>query len=768
MSVSNRLRKLQHMTGGEILWRIREKLMIYRERLVFRSPRTGNSLSQGLDPLAKSLLPRARELVPGTRRTEWSQLAIEAPHLHRQISNEAAARQDRLLTGAWNCLGHPLDLRSLPDWSRDPVTGHHWPSQFFADVPVYDLPGEIDVKRVWELGRHQFLFTLGAGWLTSGDDASPKLARALLLDWIHQNPLYAGVHWTSALEPAMRVISWLWSLAALADWTGWSDADLWQISRSLEAHGQYIIDHVSLYSSPYNHLIGEAAALFLLGCWLESPRAAGWRKTGARLLTEHAPRQFHSDGVCVEQAMGYQFYTLMFLTLAWCAAGTAGGELAPLTATLRRAWNAAAVFQQPDGLWPAMGDVDSARTVPVLPECLWDFRGLCGIGAVLFDDPDARGAAGQPGEELYWLLGARGVAEFQRQSSTSQVGCRQLPASGYVICRSQQTAGDWLFVDAGPVSDGLHADATPSTAHGHADLLQVLVHLEGKPFLIDSGMSNYAGPREWVDWFRDARAHNTLEVAGAPVARHAGRLGWSHVCQTYSLESACDGNLWMVHAACQPVAGVAVNRYVLMLPGKGLWIVDQIRTPEPHQVDWSFNLADHAAQRLVDWNEQTVPIPLIPWELRAVSNAGVPRVQLVRAAAGQPIAWRGTDYGVRVPGLQLRFQQECQEELVVMFSFLPPGGGIEATLELAGSKVGLSSNSPARERQTPALPPPAGRWSIRGPGNDFDIAWGFAAPPDDALLSRLGSGGWPCWKQRLDSRDECGSSAAAGDPHGSA
>ncbi|RPI90120.1 MAG: hypothetical protein EHM42_01870, partial [Planctomycetaceae bacterium] len=525
--------------------------------------------------------------------------------------------------------------------------------------------------------------------------------------------------------------------------------------------------HFSVYSSPYNHLIGEAAALYLIGCWIGSPRAAAWRQQAAQVLLEHGPRQFHSDGVCVEQAMGYQFFTLMFLTLAWCAAGPGGGDLRALESTLRNAWRAAAAFQQPDGLWPPFGDIDSARTVPVIPESLWDFRGLCGIGAVLFRDPPARTAGEIPGEELFWLLGTKGVEKFLRLPHAEVDGVvGRFDDSGYAVFRSPAVPGDWLLVDGGPISAGLYADATPSTAHGHADLLQVLVHVGGEPFLVDSGMSTYAGRRDLVDWFRDARAHNTLQIEDAPVARHAGRLGWSHVCHRYTLEAADESGFWLAHAAYQPSEGVFADRYILMIAGTGLWIADHIRTPDPRWIDWSFNLSERAARELRPDSGMDEPLPVYPWPLLVSASGSSLEWNVVRATPDRPVAWRGAEYGVRFAGTQLHGRANSPGELIVLFAFAPLGSVVRTSVRLAGTEVGLQPISAGQPITTAAARVPADGWSVRGGGLDCDLAWGSDGPPGDENWEQLAPTGWRIWKRRLYSVSESRRAEIThGDPH---
>ena len=137
---------------------------------------------------------------------------------------------------------------------------------------------------------------------------------------------------------------------------------------------------------------------------------------------------------------------------------------------------------------------------------------------------------------------------------------------------------DWLLFDAGPIADGLHADATPSTAHGHLDTLQVLYFAGGRDMLIDPGMPNYFGDREWVRHFRSAAAHNTIEIEGVSLAKDVGRLEWSLVANRPRLQAnfnddarLASGRVVLDAQGTVWSSRVVLERNLLCLPGRGLW-----------------------------------------------------------------------------------------------------------------------------------------------------------------------------------------------------
>ena len=571
------------------------------------------------------------------------------------------------MSGSWEMLGHTFDLTGDVDWHRDPRTGHRFPRTFYANVPLHqDVDDDVDVKYVWELGRHQFLPELARVWLFSGNEHCANQTRRLVLSWIDQNPVYEGVHWTSGLEVAVRGISWIWTLATLADWDGWQDGDLDRIAASLAEHATYLEHHFSFYSSPYNHLIGEATGLYLISQALrEHPNAERWRRKATKVLEEHGPKQFYGDGFCVEQATGYHFFTLGFLAMAVVAARRDSQALGWVEQAVHKAFRAGILFQQPNGRWPAIGDVDSARAIPVHHDDFWDFQSLCSLAAVLFDDPQLKRPDSKPGEELYWLLGCDAIDHFNSLAPTRPEGFNHLLESGYVVARQ---GGDWLCFDAGPIAHGLHADTTPSTAHGHLDTLQVLYCQQGQPVLVDPGMPFYFQDREWVQHFRGAGAHSAIEIEGLSFARDAGRLEWSHVKPQPTLRAAKLDNIWTASARVSLAPDVSVERYVACQPGIGLWIADWVSLDRPRRLRWYWQMGMPVSRCERDANQGIVArgdhVVFGSW-----TDVDGLSMNLDEGRPQSPVGWRAAGYGNLAPGSRI-CQESSEEQNVLKVSYV--------------------------------------------------------------------------------------------------
>src|SRR5256885_11178716 len=90
--------------------------------------------------------------------------------------------------------------------------------------------------------------------------------------------------------------------------------------RSVYQHTRFVHGYFSRHSSANNHLIGEAAGLYIAGltwpCW---PKLRDWRHAARQILEREALLQSSADGVNLEQAVCYQQFVLDLLLLALLA-----------------------------------------------------------------------------------------------------------------------------------------------------------------------------------------------------------------------------------------------------------------------------------------------------------------------------------------------------------------------------------------------------------------------------------------------------------------
>ena len=451
------------------------------------------------------------------------------------IIERSIKKADLVCSHNFSFLGINPKYDSEIPWTKDPLSLKPWPMVFYADINCDSKCGYGDVKHVWELNRHQFFVDLGkAYWLTGDEKYAAKFYR-LIDDWIDANPYKMGVNWTSALELAVRSISWIWAFYYCRDSKHLTPEINLRILSSLQQHGEYINKHLSVYSSPYNHLIGELAGLFMIGTLFpEFKNSPEWVHKSWTLLENEISKQFHQDGGSVEQATFYHHFTLGFYLLAVLLQEKNGGKVNKETwVSLEKAIEFSMYMTKPDGQTPMIGDVDSARSIYLEDPSPWDFRAFLSTGAVLFNRGDMKMVSGGFREDSLWLLGTDGYKKFQSiEGDEPEHVSYALSRSGDYIMRSGwEKDSHYLYFDCGEQAAGLHCDSTPSAAHGHADFLSIELAANGRSFLVDPGLYTYNGAKEWRDYFRKTIAHNTAVVDGKDQSVHLGGMDWSNVAK---------------------------------------------------------------------------------------------------------------------------------------------------------------------------------------------------------------------------------------------
>jgi uncharacterized heparinase superfamily protein len=525
--------------------------------------------------------------------------ALFATEYHDE-RDAAIAEAERVIERRVAFFGQQFQLSTPVAWNCDPVTGVEWPRRYHRDVPIHG--GNIgygDVKYVWELNRHQFLIDLGRASFLSGDRRYALAAKTLLVEWIADNPYGIGVNWACALEPAFRVFSWLWTynlcldhVATDGEWhTAWLGA--------FHDHGRFLHRHLEYYASPFNHLVGEASALYMLGVLFpQFEEAPAWRTRGRHVLESRLREQFYRDGGSVEQSTFYHHATLGFYLLA-LVLGDKNGD--PFSRSVRDAIERALEFSmaltQPDGKVPAIGGADDGKPIRMEHLPFWDFRPYLAIGSVLFGRGDFKSVAGRFLEVALWLLGPEGHASFGTIPSVApEPPSVLLRDSGYATLRSSWSPNaDFVCLDCGEQAGELRTDAVPNSVHGHADALSVVVQLRGQPILVDSGLLCYNGEPVWEAHFRRTAAHNTARIDGADQALHHGKMAWSYsyrVAQEHWMARPNEAVAMASHDGYTRRGGDTVHRRLVWLrPGSYVVIYDEFECGREHEVELNFQFA---------------------------------------------------------------------------------------------------------------------------------------------------------------------------------
>lgn len=434
-------------------------------------------------------------------------------------------------------------LGTPPRWNLDPLTGRVPPLAFGPTLDYRDEALVGNIKYLWEPSRHLHLVTLAQAWQLTGDERYLAGIALHLESWLDQAPYLRGPHWSSALELGIRLLNWalVWRM------TGGATQALFQVRglrrrwlQSVYQHAHFIRGHFSAFSSANNHLIGEAAGLYVAAVtWPFWPELVGDKELAREILLEQALIQNGSDGVNQEQAISYQQFVLDFLIIAGLM-GEERGDKFPKEywGRIENMLEFLSAVMDAGGNVPMIGDADDGYVVRLAQGEGFDcYRSLLATGMVLFYRGDFRLRAERLDQKTIWLLGRKRAEEGFFSSGDTRcrfpVGVRAFPQGGYYILGKDRGRPEEIHVvmDAGPLGYlGL-------AAHGHADALSLTLSVGGKPFLVDPGTYAYHTEKKWRDYFRGTSAHNTVRVDRCDQSVSVGNFMWRQHARVYGVET---------------------------------------------------------------------------------------------------------------------------------------------------------------------------------------------------------------------------------------
>lgn len=319
------------------------------------------------------------------------------------------------------------------------------------DVPLAEY-GLSKPGLLWDYNFHYFDGLFANGTFREHD-------AEWIADWLEHVPALARPAW-DPYPASRRIQNWVkWALATVGPLPGGFteslSAQVRQLERSLEYH---------LLG---NHLLSNAVALTLAGCFFSGPEAEGWLRRGRGLLRRELREQFLGDGAHFELSPVY--HALMvedLLDVLQVARGT-GVELDPVVVpTVAKGLRWLSSMTRPDGRVPLFND--ASHGVARSP------HDVIGYGARLGVTPTPDGM------EPLALLEPSGYFRYEHGRLS-------------------------LFGDVGAAGP----DYQPG--HAHCDMLSFELCWDGRPIIVDTGTSTYeVGLRRSIE--RGTASHNTVQI----------------------------------------------------------------------------------------------------------------------------------------------------------------------------------------------------------------------------------------------------------------
>jgi hypothetical protein len=520
-------------------------------------------------------------------REGWVAAWLSRYKLEQQKLNE-------LLQGRLGFFGHPaVDVGMPVRWHRDPQTGVVAPLSFGKELNYRDDKLVGDIKILWELGRHQHLIPLAVAYAVSGESRYRDAVTAQIVDWIEKNPYGLGVHWCSALELALRLISWavVHSLLTLRDGEDGLFAAVTnreRLGRAIYQQVHFIRHYLSRHSSANNHLIGELTGLWTACCVFDLGREGDdCAEKTRRELEREALLQIYPDGVDKEQATYYHLWVLEYLLFTWIVGARSGQRFSePFRGRILAMAKFLRDISPANGAPPQIGDADDGFVTRF--ELSWPdnpYRDVLAAVDVSFGSGEA--AVPLPQKAFWYGLAMEKLPE---QTTSAVTTTRIYPVfyreGGYAIL-----GGDGMHVvfDAGSLG-------YPSiAAHGHADALGACLALDGEWWLVDPGTFAYHSEPAWRNYFRGTSAHNTAVIDGSDQSLIGGPFLWLKHAKARMSDCGIDasGRQWAEgsHDGYLRI-GVQHKRRVELAPGStDLTVADLFEGHGEHEVALYFHFA---------------------------------------------------------------------------------------------------------------------------------------------------------------------------------
>jgi hypothetical protein len=532
--------------------------------------------------------------------------------------NGTISEAEKLLRHSYDyfALG-PIDLGDEINWNRECKSGVNTPLLFGPWMDYRDYRSYGDFKYFWELPRLQHLVTLSKAYYLTGKEAYAEEAVRQIRGFVEQSPYLLGVNWIMPMEAAIRLVSISWVTAFLRQRFAKDAETCGLIEQIVKSHVNYVVKNYGDCSSANNHLVAEAAGVFIAGvCFSQFERMGTHRQEAYSILCREVIRQHYADGVNKEQAIHYQIFTFNFFLLAGLL-GKANNIEFPRQywQTLENSANFITAVADGDCSIPNIGDSDDGKAVLLSETDYNPIRSALATSAVLFKRRDFKAKAKVFDEMSFWLLGNEGKNEFDALNAEPALAASKFDQGGYYILSGNNGSRPKVVVDCGPL--GFESIA----AHGHADSLSFVLSAYDRPYFVDPGSYTYIADNPYRDYFRSTQAHNTIVIDGQNQSEIQGPFLWGQ-----KAHSSVIG--WVNNEHCDEVVAqhngyhrlgdpVSCRRAVKLDKRREMITIDDyLEMKTAHKVEQYFHLAPECHLENIDTNT---------WQ---ITNAGK-KVQLI-------------------------------------------------------------------------------------------------------------------------------------------
>lgn len=415
-------------------------------------------------------------------------------------------------------------------WNAGFQTKNMWPEKDFSyDIKTSQRIDIGDIRTNWELNRHFQFSALAKNYFITNEKSYLEELEELFASWNKHNLYLHGVQWTSAMEIAIRVNSWIYTYCFLEKSYQKNENDrnqklLDQISKGILTMVDYIIKHRARFSSANNHLIVEMYAVGIAGIFYDYDP---WKKLSINTLTKELPKQNFEDGVNKEMSLHYQSfvmeaYGLLMLVMKHNNIGIPESWYKYLTNMTKFLADCCGDY----GETIVFGDNDEGKILDLNGGEINHYRYILDLMSCLLEDRYSD--LNNLHENLNWIVLGEVIEKSKKKEKYYPELLCTYKDGGYTILRSRDRK-IILGIDHADLGFGKIA------AHGHADALSFQLFIEGIPVFVDPGTYNYHYMPNDRDVFRSTSMHNTVMVANQEQSEILGPFLWGK-----KMKSCCE------------------------------------------------------------------------------------------------------------------------------------------------------------------------------------------------------------------------------------
>ena len=473
------------MNASEVMWRVQQKILQKKEYKDFFTAHT---------PVTK--IPVNKELA--ALKADGNRLGINWDN------------RDWILFKSLKLFGVFDYQKYKTRWNAGFQTENDWPiSEFSYNISISQREDIGDIRTNWELNRHFQFVGLAKNYYVTSDKLYLDELVELFDDWNQNNFFLHGVQWTSAMELAIRIVSWSY-MYAFVEKAGGSKEFLDKAANGIKVMANYVLAHRARYSSANNHLIVEMLGLGMAGILFGYDK---WIDYSVKVLTEELPRQNYPDGVNKEmslhyQAFGMEAYGIMALLLRrndQAIPNTWGDYLENMSKFLADCcgdYGETIVF----------GDDDEGKILDLTGKIENYYHYVLQLMGIVLSK---KYTDSELVENIKWITTKDELDKYGKTDCYKPSLVSHYEQGGYTILRSKDRKV-LIGFDHAELGFGNIA------AHGHCDALSLQLFYDGKPILLDLGTYNYHVPKQIRDEMRSTSAHNTVYVEGTEQAEIKG------------------------------------------------------------------------------------------------------------------------------------------------------------------------------------------------------------------------------------------------------